>query len=62
MQYVMQDGNILTSSGVSAGMDMTMFFIAKLHGSDVADQVAQYVEYDGQWTDPTADKWSDTAS
>ncbi|KAL3155185.1 hypothetical protein ABBQ32_013125 [Trebouxia sp. C0010 RCD-2024] len=53
-----EDGNILTSSGVSAGMDMTMFFIDKVAGSAVANQVAAYAEYDGQWTDPGADKWA----
>lgn len=57
-----QDGNILTSSGVSAGMDMTMYFIEKLAGSQTAQQVAQYTEYDGQWTDSTADKWSEAVS
>lgn len=59
---VKQDGNILTSSGVSAGMDMTLYFIDKVAGSETAAQVARYVEYDGQWTDSTADKWSDVKS
>ena len=53
-----QDGNIITSSGVSAGMDMVMFFICKIAGADVANQVAAYTEYDGQWTNPGADKWA----
>lgn len=53
-----QDGNIITSSGVSAGMDMVMFFIDKIAGADVANQVAAYTEYDGQWTNPGADKWA----
>lgn len=60
--HVVQDGNVLTSSGVSAGMDMTMYFIDKVAGSDLAYQVAQYTEYDGQWTDSTADKWSEPQS
>jgi len=55
---VVQDGNILTSSGVSAGMDMTLYFIGKVIGSKTAREVARYTEYDGQWTDPTADRWS----
>lgn len=54
----LQDGNIITSSGVSAGMDMIMFFIHKIAGPDVANQVAAYTEYDGQWTNPGADKWA----
>ena len=52
----------MTSSGVSAGMDMTMYFIDKLAGSQTAQQVAQYTEYNGQWTDSTADRWSDAIS
>ena len=54
----MQDGNVLTSSGVTAGMDMTLYFIAKLLGSDAAHSAAAYTEYDGQWIDSTADNWS----
>lgn len=53
-----QDGNIITSSGVSAGMDMTMFFIDKIAGPDVAGQVAAFTEYNGQWTNPGADNWA----
>ena len=53
---------MLTSSGVSAGMDMTMYFITKLFGSELANKVAAYTEYDGQWTDSTADKWSEPGS
>jgi transcriptional regulator GlxA family with amidase domain len=35
-----------TSSGVAAGMDMTLAIIASLHGHDLAGQVADAVEYD----------------
>lgn len=38
------DGNIWTSSGVSAGMDMAYAFMASLHGSAVADNMAKYLE------------------
>lgn len=55
---LMQDGNILTSSGVSAGMDMTMFFIDKIAGATIVNKVAAYTEYDGQWTNSHADKWA----
>ncbi len=40
-----EDGNIVTSSGVSAGMDMALGFIEHLHGLDAAEQVARYAEY-----------------
>lgn len=59
---MMQDGNVWTSSGVSAGMDMTMCFIDKLAGSQTAKEVVRYTEYNGQWTDSTADNWADATS
>ncbi len=53
-----KDGNIYTSSGVSAGMDMTFGFIADLLGHDVAKQNSIEIEYDWKedagW-DPFAD-------
>jgi transcriptional regulator GlxA family with amidase domain len=39
------DGNIWTSSGVSAGMDMIYAFIAAQYGEDVSAQLAQMSEY-----------------
>lgn len=40
-----EDGTVITSSGVSAGMDMTLRFIEILHGKDTAEQVAIWTEY-----------------
>lgn len=42
------DGNIYTSSGVSAGMDMTFGFISDIHGTDFARKVAFEMEYHWQ--------------
>jgi transcriptional regulator GlxA family with amidase domain len=39
------DGNLLTSSGVSAGIDMTLALIARLHGRDMAETAARNMEY-----------------
>jgi transcriptional regulator GlxA family with amidase domain len=39
------DGNLLTSSGVSAGIDMTLALIARLHGRDMAVSAARNMEY-----------------
>ena len=39
------DGKFYTSSGVSAGMDMALGFIADRHGVDRAHQVAQHTEF-----------------
>ncbi len=43
------DGKYYTSSGVSAGMDMTLGFLRDLHGEDFARTVARHIEY--QWQD-----------
>ena len=40
-----EDGNYFTSSGVSAGMDMSLALISKLFGESVADDVAIRAEY-----------------
>ena len=39
------DGNVLTSSGVSAGIDMTLALIARLNGRDMALAAARNMEY-----------------
>ncbi|MDN6308463.1 DJ-1/PfpI family protein [Psychrobacter sp.] len=39
------DSKFYTSSGVSAGMDMALGFIADRHDIDTARKVAQYTEY-----------------
>jgi len=54
-----EDGNRWTSSGVAAGIDMTLAIIASLHGRDVAVGIADGTEYewhtDASW-DPFAAK------
>lgn len=53
-----EDGKYITSSGVSAGMDMTLAVISKLFGRDVALKVASKAEFewheDSSW-DPFAE-------
>ena len=39
------DGNVITSSGVSAGIDMTLALIARLDGRDMAERAARNMEY-----------------
>ncbi|WP_332736206.1 DJ-1/PfpI family protein [Flavihumibacter sp.] len=43
------DGKYYTSSGVSAGMDMTLGFLSDTHGIEFARQVAFHIEYN--WTE-----------
>jgi putative intracellular protease/amidase len=42
------DGKFYTSSGVSAGMDMTLGFLKDLHGIDFARNVAHTIEFTWQ--------------
>jgi transcriptional regulator GlxA family with amidase domain len=51
------DGNIWTSSGISAGIDMTYAFIAEQYGQDIADDTAKGAEYVRN-TDPNADPFA----
>lgn len=40
------NGEVVTSAGVSAGIDMSLHVVAKLLGKEVADKTAQYMEYE----------------
>lgn len=41
-----EDGPLVTSSGVSAGIDMTLAVIAKLEGQEAAERIAVRMEYE----------------
>ena len=51
------DGDIVTSSGVSAGMDMALAVIERLYGADTAGMLANLTEYERQ-TDPAKDPFA----
>lgn len=40
------NGRIILSAGVSAGIDMSLYVVSKLHGKEVADATATYIQYD----------------
>ena len=40
-----EDGPVLTSAGISAGIDMSLVLVARLVGEDVARATAKYMEY-----------------
>ena len=46
---LVDNGNLILSAGVSAGIDMSLHVVAKLLGADVARETARYMEYDGAW-------------
>ncbi|KAF5313869.1 hypothetical protein D9619_013111 [Psilocybe cf. subviscida] len=54
------DGNIWSSSGVSAGLDIIFAFMSEMYGEEVADTISDILEYerhkDAAW-DPYAEKY-----
>ena len=44
-RYV-RDGNVVTSAGVSAGIDMSLWLVGQMHGVDCARMVQHQIEYD----------------
>ncbi len=45
-QRVVDEGHIITSAGVSAGIDMSLHIVARLHGTDTARWTARRMEYE----------------
>jgi transcriptional regulator GlxA family with amidase domain len=40
------DGDVITAAGVSAGIDMALHLVARLHSVERARQVRRYIQYD----------------
>lgn len=40
-----EDGNRLTSAGISAGIDMSLHLVERLHGRELADKTARQMDY-----------------
>jgi transcriptional regulator GlxA family with amidase domain len=43
--HVVEDGRVLTSAGISAGIDMSLRVVARYYGEAVAKATARYMEY-----------------
>jgi len=43
--HVVEDGNVLTSAGISAGIDMALRVVARYHGEAIARATARHMEY-----------------
>ena len=41
----LDNGHILTAAGISAGIDMSLHLVARLHGAAAAEKTARYMEY-----------------
>ena len=46
---VVDNGRVIVSAGVSAGIDMSLYVVARLLGTEVARETARYMEYQGGW-------------
>jgi transcriptional regulator GlxA family with amidase domain len=44
-QHVVEDGDVITSAGISAGIDMALCVVARHHGEAIARATARYMEY-----------------
>jgi transcriptional regulator GlxA family with amidase domain len=44
-QHVVNDGNLITSAGISAGIDMALTVVARYCGEDMARATARHMEY-----------------
>jgi transcriptional regulator GlxA family with amidase domain len=40
------NGKVITTAGISAGIDGALHLVEKVRGRDVAEQIAKYMEYD----------------
>jgi transcriptional regulator GlxA family with amidase domain len=43
---IVDEGHIVTSAGISAGIDMSLYLVSKIHGKNVADWTARRMEYE----------------
>ena len=51
------DGNVITSGGVAAGIDMSLALVARCHGEELARRLADGIEY--EWhADPDRDPFA----
>ncbi len=46
---IVDNGRVILSSGVSAGIDMSLHVVSRLLGDDLARETAHYREYEGDW-------------
>jgi transcriptional regulator GlxA family with amidase domain len=46
---IVDNGRVILSAGVSAGIDMSLHVVARLIGLELARETARYMEYEGDW-------------
>jgi transcriptional regulator GlxA family with amidase domain len=50
-RHVVEDGRVLTSAGISAGIDLALRVVARFHGEPIARATARHMEYPYPETD-----------
>jgi transcriptional regulator GlxA family with amidase domain len=50
-RHVVEDGRVLTSAGISAGIDLSLRVVARFHGEAIARATARHMEYPYPETD-----------
>jgi transcriptional regulator GlxA family with amidase domain len=43
--HVVEDGNVVTSAGISAGIDMSLRVVTRLYGERIGRETARHMEY-----------------
>jgi transcriptional regulator GlxA family with amidase domain len=43
--HVVEDGHVVTSAGISAGIDMSLRVVARIHGERIGRETARHMEY-----------------
>ena len=53
LRFVKSDDQLYTAGGLSSGIDLALHIVERLHGRDVAQKTADYMEYQGTgWKSP----------
>jgi transcriptional regulator GlxA family with amidase domain len=52
---VVDNGKIILSAGISAGIDAALYLVGELHGQDQAAETASYMEYDWRYRKADSD-------
>ena len=47
---IVDNGRVILSAGVSAGIDMALHVVSRLLGPEMARETARYMEYEGDWS------------
>ena len=61
-QHVVEDGHVLTSAGISAGIDLALRVVARQHGEEIARATARHMEYPYPVDNTRRVTWTRTSS